>query len=271
MLNEHADQLLRLIRGLSIAHTYERSFKLSHGTLFGNRFLCGLRKERLGANADQRLIDLLQTIGMPAPALTEFRAHLPKSKYLLFGFEEQGNVCMYKTYLEFYEAAVDDIRRRTRPLSVARLMFLAFKWSANAPADHVTTHYHWYPELPLRETRERCTGFFPGDSACRSFVQSVLTEVETKHADRRIHYLDVSESDNPRRSFDINLYSTGMRVSDIEPNLSRLVDGLEIPRYVFDPLYAEIAPSSLGHLSGGVSRHGKEFVSVYYGVRKHSA
>lgn len=60
-----------------------------------------------------------------------------------------------------------------------------------------------------------------------------------------------------------------MRVSDIEPNFSGLVDGLEIPRYVFDPLYAEISPSSPGHLSGGVSRHGKEFVSVYYGVVKH--
>lgn len=76
-------------------------------------------------------------------------------------------------------------------------------------------------------------------------------------------YLDVSESDNPRCSFDVNLYKTGLRVADAAPELRRAAAHFDLAAEVIDTQLQRLGPRPLGHLSGGMDRHGVEFLSVY--------
>ena len=46
-----------LVAGLGIKYGFERSFRTSARQLLTNRFLLGFRKQRLGAAADQRILE----------------------------------------------------------------------------------------------------------------------------------------------------------------------------------------------------------------------
>jgi len=46
------------------------------------RFLLGFRKQRLGAAADQRILEVCERLGMADALLNEYRSQLPDSQYL---------------------------------------------------------------------------------------------------------------------------------------------------------------------------------------------
>ncbi len=77
-------------------------------------------------------------------------------------------------------------------------------------------------------------------------------------------YLEGVEENTPRNSFDINLYRAGLRLTEIHPLLSRMRHHFSIPIERFDRLYKEVGDKRLGHLSGGVSRAGTDYLTVYY-------
>ena len=79
-------------------------------------------------------------------------------------------------------------------------------------------------------------------------------------------YLEVSEEDNPRRSFDINLYKANLKLHELYPFLSKTSRHYSIPPEEFDPLYDQIRTRLFGHLAGGIDREGKDFLTIYYEV-----
>ena len=61
---------------------------------------------------------------------------------------------------------------------------------------------------------------------------------EMSHGD--IQYLDVTEEGNPRRSFDINIYKSGLRLEDLYPHLLRALAHYAIDPGRFESLYQRI-------------------------------
>ena len=91
-----------------------------------------------------------------------------------------------------------------------------------------------------------------------------LASARIPHHD--ILYLEVSEEDNPRRSFDINVYRAGLQVGELYPILLKAWQHYSIPAERWHDLYGRVASKAFGHLSGGIDRGGKDFLTVYYGV-----
>jgi hypothetical protein len=76
----------------------------------------------------------------------------------------------------------------------------------------------------------------------------------------------VTEKGNPRNSFDINLYKSGVRIEEIKPFLVKLADYYDLDPQEFSVFCDQIASKRFGHLAGGLDREGRDFMTIYYGV-----
>jgi hypothetical protein len=84
----------------------------------------------------------------------------------------------------------------------------------------------------------------------------------------RILFLEVREDDNPRHSFDLNLYKAGLRVRDLDAWISRIGAHYDLPADPFRQVYDAARPLALGHIAGGLDREGRDFLTVYYGMEE---
>ncbi len=84
--------------------------------------------------------------------------------------------------------------------------------------------------------------------------------------DDRIFFMEVQEEGSPRRSFDINFYSAGLRVASVEEPVRRMAAAYAIAPPEIDGLLSRIGGEPLGHLSGGMGRDGRDFATLYFGV-----
>jgi hypothetical protein len=85
----------------------------------------------------------------------------------------------------------------------------------------------------------------------------------------QILYLDVSEDDNPRRSFDLNMYRAGLRLEILDRWMPQLGAHYAAPPDRLRRIYDFARPRALGHIAGGVDREGRDFLTIYYGMEEH--
>jgi len=268
---EKAERLLRLIRGLDVHYGFEQSFKTMPRTLLGNRFLVGFKKDTLRGNHRERLAGLCHAIGMPADDLAEFCRLLPESNIILFGYEENESASVYKAYLEFgkeFETAV----RESPEEPASFLLHLGFKWDAAGSARHTRARYICYPSFSVRTILERTSKVFYARGYAESFgiVGGIVDLALRRMRDDEFLYLEVSEEGNPRRSFDINMYRANLAMRDLHPWLERMRRHYGISAEAFSALYVPSASQIFGHLSGGIDRQGRDFLTVYFGVKGSS-
>jgi hypothetical protein len=81
--------------------------------------------------------------------------------------------------------------------------------------------------------------------------------------------MEVAEPDNPRRSYDINVYRAELHLGDIADLVGSVAADFAVPRPQVRALLERDGARDLGHLSGGRGRDGSEFVTIYYGVEAH--
>jgi len=81
-----------------------------------------------------------------------------------------------------------------------------------------------------------------------------------------MHYLEVEEEGNPRKSFDINAYKAHLHLEELAPVLTDLARRYSIPQQKFQDLMGDISGKIFGHLSGGIDRSGRDFFTIHYGV-----
>ena len=93
----------------------------------------------------------------------------------------------------------------------------------------------------------------------------VLDLAASRLPPERLLYLEVSEPDQPRRSFDLNLYDSQLLVRDFQPLLFAMRDHFEIRPGQFQALYDQVKGKRMGHLAGGIHRNGQAFFNVYFG------
>jgi hypothetical protein len=237
------------------------------GELLPHRFLLSVGRPDDGSASDEALAAVFRDIGMPAPFLKAALAHLPQARCVHFGFEGDGGTPLLKMYLEV-AGKVDIASVAGEPTGddTAVLEHIAYKWDPISPEVRVVGRYLWYPKMTAEEIRARVENVYGGGAPeAREIAFGVIALAAGRMPERDIHYLEIEEDGNPRRSYSINFYDAGLNVRDLHPLLSRMRRLFEVSPGRFQVLYDQIKTRRFGHLAGGVHRNGKGFFNVYYG------
>ena len=250
--------LLQLLKGRRL-EGFEKSFKMANGTLLCNRYLLGIHRNDA---TPASLCELCERLAMPAPQLAAFRENLPGANTVHFGFEGHASGGMYKVYLE-YAGRLPGTHAGGGTAPV--LLHLAYKWDALDRSKCTVAKYVCHPRLSTAGILARLADLYSGHANRRSFEAARgIIEFAASRTREALMYLEVSEEGNPRSSFDINLHEAGLRLQDIDHWLSALRLHFSIPPDRFERMFAQVSAANLGHVSGGISREGGDFMTVYY-------
>ena len=252
----------RILERLEIPFGYERSFKMSRGQLLANRFLLGVS---LTDTTPPTLFDICYQLGMPARLFEPFQQNLPEANLVFFGFEDDEVDGNYRVYLEYWDKICAEISAEPEKIH-PRLMFLGYKWNTERPQSQAISRYHCYPLLSTSEILERISDVYAQrQQACSlAYVREMVHRAASECLDRSFIYLEVTEEENVRTSFDLNLYKSGLCLHDIHGILVGLQQHYEIRQQDFEKLFQLVGSKLLGHISGGTNRQGEEFLTVYY-------
>jgi hypothetical protein len=267
ILSEKAGLLFQLVKNLDLEVGYERSFKVSQKTLLENRFLLGFSKSSIKRNPHERILEICERMEMPDSFMEDFSGKLPEANYVHFGLEENERTCIYKVYLEFYDKIQEEIKSQPSE-SEQFLLHLGFKWDVSDNTRHALTRYTWYRSLAVEDILVRLADILDPQKYRKSLeiAEGILTTASSRIPHHDILYLEVSEENNPRRSFDINMYRAALELRELHPFLSEMCQHYSISSETFHALYEQVKTKIFGHLSGGIDREGKDFLTVYYGV-----
>ncbi len=251
-----------LLEQMRIPCGYERSFKLLPGRVLANRYLLGVDLKDINS---VQLQTICQRMSMPDEYVQALEEHLPNANLVFLGFEDNPPHGTYKIYLEFWERVKSEVRSNPTSLT-PKLLHLGFKWSVEDNSQRTTSKYVCYPLLSNEAILQRMSDVYVGheDSVSQNITTEIVALAIRRAKEAPLIYLEVFEEDGLRRSFDINLYAAMLSLKDIQPALIRLRDHFAIPTSTFDRLYCLTCDKLLGHLSGGISQNGEEFVTIYY-------
>ena len=258
-----ARPLFELVRGLNVGCGVERSFKMSEDGLYDDRLILGVRPKLAQPHA---LLALCRRLGMPQDHLSQFEQHLPQANTVGFGFEASDGGSFTKVYLEFWDALRARLQREPRNIAPA-LLFLGFKWDGAGSDRAAVARYTCYPLLSIRGIRQRLDALYQDHHAAasleatRAILQAAAGRIERGDS---FVYVEASEEGNPRRSFDLNFYKAGLRVADLRNPVEALSRSYAIPAGALERALSAAAPRPFGHLSGGLDRNGRDFLTVYY-------
>lgn len=252
----------RLVEQLGLKCGYEKSFKLANQQLLRNRYLLGIEKSILD---HQKLSLICEQMAMPEKFVDEFFNSVLDANLVLLGFEEGIEDCTYKIYLEYWDRIRKDMSA-SQPPHEPMTLFQGFKWNTLDNSRAVLTDYTYYPLLKVDEIIERIgrLGSSAGDNIVFDVASEIVIAAARQANDRPLIYLEAREGDNPRNSFDINLYPAEMTLNSIHTPLAQLFRHYAITNEELDLLFSQIGSRPLGHLSAGTDRTGKVFLTVYY-------
>lgn len=237
----------------------EDAFKLVPGRLIGERVLIGV--ETAVADAE-RLLALGTKLGLPGAGLDLLLPRAAQANAVFFGFEALDSSCVCKVYLEFWDVVRSEARRTGS--RAPQLLHLGVKWDSARPGQHAVARYHCYPLLGLRAILRRMEACHADASpALLHGAQDIVRMAAQRNPAASMLYLEVREDGNPRSSYDINLYKSGMLVADAGAQLRQAGAHLGIDAALLEASIARLGPCPLGHLSSGLDRHGQQFLSVY--------
>lgn len=262
---DRAHYLASLIEAEGVRHGREDSFKMSRAGLLTNRFLLGIPMQEI---SPARVMHLCNLLGMPQSCQASFLGHLRDANLIFFGLEDDGERAVYKVYLEFWDLVRRRVRRTgsTDPL----LLNLGFKWRAgDEDSDVRVARYTCFPLLSVYDILGRLQQIYADGSApiAHAGASGIVRRAAAANPSASFLYVEVSEEGNPRKSFDVNLYKANLQVGDIHPFLSDLARHYCIPSETFQPWLKRIFARPLGHLSGGMDKDGRNFMTTYYETR----
>jgi len=254
-----ADDLVRRITALGLAHGREDAFKLRPGQLLADRVLLGVQRADLPLSAFHFVVD---EMGMPRAARDLLSTRFADANAVLFAAEGNGNDVMLKVYLEFW----DELRRAVRAgHREPQLLHLGVKWNDSHPGQHEEARYLCYPMLGLRDILRRMQGVHAQTTQTIGLQQTsaIVRRAAMRAPEAAFLYLEASERGNPRSSYDINLYKSGLRVADVGDELRAAARHFGVAAEALEGLLIGLGPLPLGHIAGGRDRHGADFLSVY--------
>jgi hypothetical protein len=237
---------------------YEKSFKMSESSLLDQRYLVGIDVDRL---SPEQVFDICRKLEMPQAFLERLNEELALADTLHFGFEQGEGSAIFKLYFEYWRRLDAAQARGVESLVLHR----AFKWDALDCDRYAIATYRCFPRLSAEHAMQRIARLYPGQAAhpVAELARWLLQQFADRSAAPAM-YLEVAEADNPRASFDLNLHAADLKLSIIGPQLVAQAARYALPAAQFESLWRGLAAKTLGHLSGGTSRDGRDFLTIYY-------
>jgi tryptophan halogenase len=263
-----ASDLMDLVRALGAPFGLERSVKMVAGALQADRFLISMHRSALGEPAGDKLLQMSTALGAPPDFRGAITVALADADIVHFGYEGGAERAIYKIYLE-YASRVRRAQARDAPDPV--LVHLAYKWMPGVPGQGAVTRYIWLPcgsEAALAE-RLRLLAPAPQTPLALRCGLELLGRACQRTGPRHLFLMEVAEPDNPRRSYDINVYPAELHLRDIADLVTAVAMEFAIPGPAVQALLERTGALGVGHLAGGSGRNGAEFVTIYYGVEAH--
>ena len=262
-----AARLLALIEGLGMPYGHERSVKITKGRLNDRRFLLSLHKSSLAPDPAARLLAIGDALGLPGAYRSEIETSLEAADFVHFGFEQSARGAFYKIYLEYAER----LRRALAdpgPAPDSMLVHRAFKWSPTDPVARAITLYRCYPGLTAAGIDDRLAALFEGNQGAMPLraARALMDRALESTSEEDIFYLSVTEENTSRESFDLRVYDAELLIKDISNIVSDIMLHYDLGAKITKKFVEEAGNESLGHMAGGRSRDGKEFVSLYFGI-----
>ena len=257
--------LTSLVEADGVQYGREDSFKISHGSVLDQRFMLGVPTRGL---TTAQLSRWCTALGMPERFNRRLFEQMADANLVFLGIEDGQDEGIFKIYLEFWDKVKRHVEatRRFDPL----LLHLGYKWRAGSDgADGRIARYTCFPMLSVRDTLTRIQQVYGGlgeSSACGLAID-IVRQAAAANPRALFIYAEVEEEGTPRRSFDINLYKSGLTLADLRGHLARLQQHFSIPEHQWTPLIARTSTRLLGHVSGGLDRANCDFLTLYYETR----
>jgi hypothetical protein len=267
-LSEQARLPLDQIGALRAGYVLSGSFKVMQGDLVGRRYLLSLAKAKIGADADARILAACRALHMPGELLEPFAERLAPANYVHFGFEQAGDACLYKVYMEYWTTWEEEIelKKRSEPFVGG----YGYKWDPANGRRSALTRYTCYPQLSADAMLDRVANVCAAGRDKPVQVMRSLFEAATRRIPaERMLYLEADEEGNPRRSFDVNLLQSKVLLSEFDAVWTGMCEhyGVDLDR--FHAFFTPIRNERLAHVQGGVDREGRDFLTIYYGLERH--
>lgn len=262
---EFAIRPFQIIEKLGLRVGYERSFKLSEGRISANRYLLGVSLADLNENALDTIKAGLQ---MPDNLFARLISDKSEANLLLIGFDLNHQLPIYKVYLEYWQQILNTLKSQPDS-NEPMLMHRGYKWACMQSDQTAITDYQYWPKLDREQITQQLVQVFDQQScdahtACQTILAHAFAALPNEAPDSAFRYLAVSEDNQQRRSFDINIYPAQLTVSDISEALLRLAKTWHIQTRQIERMLALSGDRPLGHISSGSGRDGKPYLSVYY-------
>ena len=254
--------LLSAFSSLAVPFGYERSCKLTSGTLNQDRFLLTQHKNCFGSDPLTSLLELAGNLDMPNEGLGWILGRFDKAELVHLGYENERGEPLCKLYLEYPYSVAEDGELND---SKGFLLHQAIKWHPNSNR-HLITNYRCLPSLSKEHFFsfiEQCLG--SSGRVQSLWIAALLDQVCKSNLPMM---LDVSEPESVRRSFDINLYDFSLRIGELKVLLRELFQSFLIPTESVDLFLEQNYDCVLGHVSGGINRTGEPFITLYFGVEE---
>jgi tryptophan halogenase len=263
-----ASDLIDLVRRLDAPYGLERSLKIVRGALLEDRFLISLHRSAFGDAAADMLLQMGRALDLPADFTGAIAAALADADIVHFGYEGGPEHAIYKIYLEY----ASRVRRaQAQNAGDPVLVHLAYKWVPGVPGQRAVTRYTWVPCRSRAAIAARLRMLVPAGETPRALRcgLELLGRASERTDPGNLFLMEVEEPDNPRRSYDINVYRAELHLRDIADLVAAVAMDFAVPQPQVGALLERSDALVLGHLSGGRGRDGGEFVTVYYGVEAH--
>lgn len=273
MISHAAAKFERFATELGEPYAFEPSFKLCASGLLDERFLMTYQRRSLGEEPWHLLESFGRDLEMPEAFQAELRSQLSSGgavDIIHLGVEAspEGDVC--KVYLENAAKVREQLAGAPepgRPLLVHR----AYKWRADDNRKRAVARYYCQPGLTWSQIGEGVADCYAHGRGAdlegvRGAALAFVDDLEARASAEDVFFMRVHEENNPRTSFDINVYDLKMTLAAVEGRLRRMAELLRISEHRWREVLGPALQKRLGHLSGGLDRHGKPFFSVYFGV-----
>jgi hypothetical protein len=262
---DQVGRLLSLLKDLGPAVAVERSFKMFEKTLLDNRLLFAFKPESIRQSPREAILTMGVRMGMQKDFLDVFEKELPEATSVGFGIEENEETCVVKAYLEFKNRYKEALERGSGFHSY--VSHLGFKWDAADTTRRALARYTCFPRFTVGNIVERVSKtFYPDGSQDFSFtvLKAIVDLASRKVGSDQFLYIEVNEENNPRSSFDINVYGANLRLQELFPLFVDMCDHHGVHRDRFLRVYEPVKTHILGHLAGGRDRKGRDFSTVYF-------
>jgi tryptophan halogenase len=247
-------ELIRQVAGLGAPFGLERSAKITPGAVHAERCLMSVHLSGLGPDPLARVAAMGAAFALPRQV--DLAPALAGADIVHFGYERGAQGDVFKLYFEYAERA-----RAALAVGEPALVHLAIKWERARPDRHVWTRYAW-PGCRGRSAVEATLSRLAAPGS-RAHAHTLALLARANHAETLL--LEVSEADHPRRSWDVNVYDAELTLGDtLDLVMAAARDFGCGPQA--EAVFAPRRAVALGHVSGGMGRDGREFLTFYFGV-----